>query len=345
MNKDKTKVLLCGEYRFNAGPSNVNRDIIENADGKIAHIKSRNRFLKIIEMLWKALSHDVIVFSAAAGYFYFLKPIIQVMNKKSVYLMHGCIEYENDVNQLDVDDKVLEFEKIILNETDLILCVSENYMKWVQSRYPELKNKTYFLNSAIDLNMYNSRHLNEKNIKRTANIIVTGGDRPQKNNLQICEAAEIVSEKSLKQVELSVYGRCYHDNKVFSKFPHTRYKGMVSQEDLYCAMRNSDVFVLNSLVESFGLSVVDALANGCSILITESAGITSLLNLQECDIIYDPNNSNEIAEKLIHIVQHPNNSRIMDSINSNYSSWKKVAERLYKICDCLISGEDYTEIR
>ena len=176
-------------------------------------------------------------------------------------------------------------------------------------------------------------------------VIVAGGDRIQKNNIEVCKAVELLSERINKKIELQICGRKYYDKDIFSEYPHTTYLGMLPNEQFMEKLRNAHVFVLNSEVESFGLSAVDALRAGCNILISQNSGIRSILSLTEEDIIFDTHNPSEIADKIEKLISKNNCMRILDSVNFDHYSWKNVADRLYKICEAVYKGENYNLIR
>lgn len=83
------------------------------------------------------------------------------------------------------------------------------------------------------------------------------------------------------------------------------------------------------------LSVFDALLCGCSILVTNVAGALELLNVTEHDVIYDPMNKDEIAEKIEYILQHPNNERLMKNLDFDKISYEAEVKRLEQFCKML----------
>jgi len=346
MENEKVKIFLCGEYKMNSGPSNVNRYLLTHAEHQIFCIKSENKLLKRVEIFLRLIFNDITIFSAYGVKAGLAIRILRVLHKKSVYLMHGCVSYENQINKLGLNKKTIQNEDYILHNIDLILCVSEHYMKWVVSRYPELTNKVYYLNSGIDYKQCRNISLHkDKSDDKLINIVAAGGDRNQKNNIEICKAVEKIAFSTNKEIMFNVYGRCYSKCNVFSSYPHTCYRGMVPINELHNELEKSKVFVLNSEIESFGLVIVDALMCGCSILLTKNAGICALLSLQSNDLICDVHDANEITRKIEYVLENPNNNRLLESINFDDCSWERVSERLYSICVCMKYGQNYSSIK
>ena len=174
---------------------------------------------------------------------------------------------------------------------------------------------------------------------------MAGGDRIQKNNIEVARAVEILSARINKKIELRIYGRRYSDSKIFEAYPHSTYIGMLEQEEFFHELEKTNVFVLNSEVESFGLSAIDALYCGCNILVSKNSGIRSILSTTELDIISDVHNPNEIANKIERLIEIENNKRLISTLNIELCSWEKVSERLYQICCAVYRNEDYANIR
>lgn len=300
-----------------------------------------------MERLWRILTSDVTVFSGYRKDMDLEVGFCRLLRKKSVYLMHGCVSYEKQLNQHRLTPRMIRTEQFVLHNVNLILTVSEPYRNWVVQRYPEVEHKIHFLNLGIDEKEYREvqKSWPAPEEMEIIKIAAAGGDRIQKNNREVCEAVEKLSACLARPVVLNLFGTSYSTYNVFSDYPHTSYKGLVPQEALYRELAGSQVFVLNSEVESFGLSAIDALMCGCSVLITKNAGICSLLSLENSDVILDVHDPEEIAAKIAHLIQHPNHQRLVNSIDFENCSWEKVAERLYAICFCLKKGQVYTSIQ
>ena len=98
-------------------------------------------------------------------------------------------------------------------------------------------------------------------------------------------------------------------------------------------MMKSELYVLDSIYEPFALSVFDALFCGCSILVSNVAGALELLDVTEHDIIYDPMNEDEIAEKIDYLLKNPNNNRLLSSLNFDKISYKTEVRCLERFCE------------
>ena len=328
-----TKVYFHGDYRTFSGPSNANRNILNNSDGRFSYQKSANKYFKRAEYISKIIMNDVTVFAGGDVYASIGIKLAKKLGKKTVYLMHGFYSYESIINNVQIEEKFLNSEKFILENVDLILCVSEKYSEWVKNYFPHLKDKISFVNSG--LNPFENKKTKPYN-ERTVSVAAAGGDLPQKNNLTVCKAVEKINDKN---VNFNIYGTKRSEEDIFLSFENCSFKGELKQEDFFEELENIKVFVVNSTVESFSLAAADALERGCSVLLSKDSGIRSILNLEDTDIIYDTENEDEIAEKIRYLLENPNNERIKASIDFEKVSWKKTAEKLYEACEKLYKGK------
>lgn len=318
------KILFVGEYIGNNGPVNVNKGLIRNFDDAFSFVKAKNKYLKMGEIVFKILPSKAIVVSGLSTHGVLAAKIAKRLGKKVIYLMHGCASYETEINKLQNMEASIKIESDMLKNADLILAVSKHYMHWLQKRYSQYQKKISYLYNGIERPTFEFGHP----VREKGRIIATGGDRIIKNNLTVSQAVESMNGA----VELHIYGRIYNTGD-FSHFKHTKMMGMVPQEELYKRMEAADIFILNSILESFNLAVIDALNCGCNILISSEAGVKDLLELNKNDIIEDPMNQEEIVQKIKWLLDHPNHQRIASKIDYDRLSYKNAVGRLKQICD------------
>ena len=123
------RFFLLGDWRCNAGPSNVNRSIVLNSDEDMGYIRSSNKIIMRIERLKWLFYPTILVSGSIPG---FEIKIFKLFRKKIVYLMHGCLSYETKINRLNTPEFVLRNERHILSTADAIICVSKTYSEWVK---------------------------------------------------------------------------------------------------------------------------------------------------------------------------------------------------------------------
>lgn len=317
------KYVFIGSTDGNTGPENVNKGIVANLPQSFWIANSVNKFNKYVGAMLGTIWCSVVVISGMSKVGVYAMKLAKLLKKKTIYIMHGCYEIESALNEANVNQNSLRIEQYILHHADLILPVSKCYASMIQEKYPFCKGKTACLHNGVDKVSSDS-----ENVRREkGRVIAVGGDRKLKNNITVAEAMDKLDDSKI----LTVYGYLYHPENL-PKRANIEFKGLVPQKQLYREMMRSELYVLNSIYEPFALSVFDALLCGCSILVTNVAGALELLDVTEHDVINDPMNENEIADKMAYLLQNPNNERLMKKLNFDRISYKAEVEKLEDFC-------------
>ena len=324
MNK---KFFLYGDWHSNVGPMNVNRCLVENSDGSMIYVRAKNKYLRRLEKIWYCLVCDVVVVSG--GFRAFELFFSKLLHKRLVYLMHGCAEYENVVNKLNVPQKDLDLECEILESASVIVAVSENYAQWVKRRYPQYAGKVKFVNNGLDIGSY-YRH--EYHDDGHFSIAVSGGNRQIKCNLEVCRAVEKLVKEGLN-IEVKSFGHFYDTGESFLHYPFVKRMNQMNKDEYYAELRKTDLYVVASDLESFGLVVGDGLACGCAMLMSKNVGAISIFNkLTSEDLLDDNHDTDEIASKIKRLLAHSNAKRLFDAVDAEKCTGKQTYLKLKQIC-------------
>ncbi len=103
-----------------------------------------------------------------------------------------------------------------------------------------------------------------------------------------------------------------------------------------------DVFVLPSLQEGLGLSVMEAQAAGLPVVVSRVGGLPSLVQDRETGRLFEPRNSRQLAEVLLDVLTHPQEAAAMGRrarafIEREFSAEKMVQETVL-MCQRLIKS-------
>lgn len=122
-----------------------------------------------------------------------------------------------------------------------------------------------------------------------------------------------------------------HDLKV-NKF--VTFLGLVSEEDKILAYNASDIFVLPSLAELEGMVVLEAMACGKPIIISDSKMSASRFFVEDNGFLFETKNAKDLAEKVINLIQDESLREKMGKASleksKNYDIEKSV-DRLEKV--------------
>ena len=306
----KIILFIAGDYWSGTGPANVTKSLIQG---------ETHPFLRILEIVVKTVRADAVVYSAFSAQNLWGFAIAKFFHRPSFYLMHGSIRYEDLLNQ-ETNPVMIRQEAAMLKSTDYILAVSRSFEQWLKQHYPKYSHKIYTLTNGIDWNkLENSRR---KKKKVPGQILSVGGGMPRKNILSLCKAIEqIYQEEPDCPLKLIVLGAEGKDSAALRKYPFVEDRGLVSHKETLACMAESTLYIQNSSFETFGLAPVEALLQGCSLLVSSNVGAASVMTtIQENDMIENPKNLEELMSKIRFALKNPNAERLLQGIDRELTS-------------------------
>lgn len=327
------RVLLFGDIARNGGPSNVHRELIEHwpAEDSIDYIHRQSKAGSFFEGLVKGLGADVIVSPCLSLTQIVAQGVLQAVGKPVVCFNHGYVVFENEINSLGHSERWLDWYRNALRSADLIVANSEFQASFVLKYQPELTRKMRSI--LLGIEQFDQMESSASN-EGPKIISLSGGSRPIKGNDVVFKACEILHSRGV-DCQIQLYGRYSNNDDLIKALPNgdvARVLGQVSHDSFLEGLNRSSLFVMNSRHESFGLSALDALRAGCSVLISKRSGVLETLSPRDSDIIENCEDAEEVADKIAYLLEHPNAKRLYASIDFDELSWYVQARRLRNMC-------------
>ncbi len=156
-----------------------------------------------------------------------------------------------------------------------------------------------------------------------------------KGLIYIIQALPLIKFKNLKLLvvggaNIGFYQRLAKKLGVIDK---VIFAGHVEDVKKYYAM--ADLFILPTLYEAFGLVVVEAMATGLPVIISEFAGVSEIITDQKDGLLLkDPTDPKEITAKIEQLLENPD---LMEKISKSARevaekySWDVIAEKTMKL--------------
>lgn len=237
----------------------------------------------------------------------------------------------------------------ILKNAKKIILISESYRLGRLNQYlpfkfqTEIQNKMVTLPNGIDRYWLENKVEKAKNlnlIDKTVNLIFVGDLNENKNILTVLKVMESLQNKNIK-IHLKIIGDGPLKKQVESivrdkKLSAILYGYVNSASKLRELYRTSDIFIMPSFRETFGLVYIEAMSQGLPVLYTKNEGIYGFFKEGVVGYGSEPKNVVEIERNLIKVLKNYDSISTNALAESANFSWDKITDEYLKIYNQLI---------
>lgn len=138
----------------------------------------------------------------------------------------------------------------------------------------------------------------------------------KEKNLDALADAYAGLEARIPDLSLTVVGDGPYKAGLEERFagkPRVRFTGVVQGEDLAGVFASADLLVFPSLTDTFGNSVVEALASGIPCVTSNEGGPQEIIIDGECGLVFDPATPGDLEGKIISLACDPERMRAFKS--------------------------------
>lgn len=259
-----------------------------------------------------------------------------------VVTIHGDDLY-NTINQSYKRKSAIED---VLNESSKIIIVGSSLRKIILSNFHKIQAKNILvINNGVDINKFNSPARSYPN-RNKFKILSVGSLIERKGHTLVLEVLGELSGKL--SVEYMIVGdgqeRARLEQSVKEKglSKIVKFHGSKAPNEIPKFMKDSDLFVLPSWDEGFGVVYLEAMASGLPIIASKEQGIEDVIRNGENGFLVKPGDSDnllEICEKVI------SNRSLYERISkeaiktaSSYT-WDKNAQETLKIYNQVLENK------
>lgn len=214
------------------------------------------------------------------------------------------------------------FKKRFLKYVTKIVAISNNNKKLLSELYPEHKQKITVINNGLDITWWQSQLLRftDEDLKHIKREIF----HCKENTLIVTAVAELHERKGIKYLINAA-------PEVIKKFPNTKfiiigdgpartdYENLIKKLDLKNSihltgrqkeipklLKSSNIFVLPSIREGFGMVNLEAMITPLPIIATKAGGIPEVVEDGTTGILVNTESSEELAKALEKLISDPN---------------------------------------
>ena len=237
----------------------------------------------------------------------------------------------------------IEHEGLML--ADRIIAVSESTKRIIHDKYRIPLNKIEVVYNSIDENYENSPHQLDHNLydylnqlKASGYTIVStvGRFTIQKGLPRLMHAARLAINKNPKLIfvfagdgeERNDLIRMSAELGIAKNVIFTGFIRGARLRDIYSL---SDIFVMSSVSEPFGLTALEAAHHGDVLILTYQSGVSEII---WSALKYDFWDESKLADEILAVANNPALKQILqDNVRQEYRkiSWQKVAKKCLKI--------------
>ena len=183
--------------------------------------------------------------------------------------------------------------KKALDNAKAIACRSFVIKDKLLKLYPEFESKTFTAPSGIDENIIHPSPFTPQ--PSPIKVLTCANFKKRKNIDKVIEAC-----KGLEGFELTVIGDGKERKKLEKLDKSVKFTGYLAHDKVLEKMRESDIFILPSVNETFGMVYLEAMSQGCITIGTIDDGIAGIIKNGENGFLTLPISS-EIRKILLNI--------------------------------------------
>lgn len=211
-------------------------------------------------------------------------------------------------------------QKVIksVNNFDYLVCVSEELRDFYKNK---LENtKVLFIPNTIDnIPKYKKKKIN--------NFLISVGRMSQEKGF--IDLLYVMKEitKNNNKVKLILVGDGNQKNEIVQKIKELKLEkniiltGLLTSEEVYYYLKKSSVYVMSSYTESFGIVLLEAMANGLPCVAFDSASGAKFLLKHKKGILIKDRSIKKMAAEILNLLE--DNNRYYDYSESGYKYCQK----------------------
>ena len=259
-----------------------------------------------------------------------------------VFTVHST-EYDRSANLWPMQ-WIVNLEKLGVERADRIITVSEMTKRELVDRFGADEAKIRVVYNAVDYSFF-ANHSKKRLADDGRKLVLFHGRLSvQKGAEYFLRAAKRVLEKerdvrfvvSGKGEQLPYLVKLAVELGIADKVTFTGYS---PEEELPSLYASADVYVLPSVSEPFGITVLEAMASGTPVILSKNAGVAEVA--KNC-LRVDFWDVDEMAAKIVALLRYPSlgrEMRKMERREASRFSWADTAAKTLQVyCEAIASG-------
>lgn len=230
----------------------------------------------------------------------------------------------------------------IMADASAVFFLSDAYRKQVFEKYlPQeyretIQEKIHIIPNGIDEFWFENTPESEKIIDKKSIKLIYAGRIDRNKNIQTTQKAMEILRRRGYETSLTVVGKVQDEKefKIIQKDRYTSYLSAMLKEDLIKVYRASDIFVMPSYTESFGLVYAEAMSQGLPVIYSKGQGFDN--QFQEGVVgyhvsAYDPEDVADGLRRIVDTFSEIQKNVVQASKIFNWKNITKQYDSVYRI--------------
>lgn len=229
----------------------------------------------------------------------------------------------------------------VMKNAENVFFLSTTYRDYLLNKYlhgyyyNRLRNKCKVIPNGIDDYWFDTdrtKHKEHNIEKKKLRIAYVGEVSKNKNLLATIKALDILKKQGW-EIQYNFAGKI-KNQRVFKQVmrkKYCNYKGILAKEEVKGLYDVSDVFVMPSFYESFGLVYAEAMSQGLPVVYTRGQGFDQWFPDGEVGWSVDPNRPNEIVNAILKITEDYKRYKGNALRGSNRFKWTRIVVEYLEI--------------
>jgi len=238
------------------------------------------------------------------------------------------------------------FGALILEQAEKIILISPSYRKLLYGNYSTYFNKWEYkieiIPNGIDPYWINNISSVPKRLNKPIKLLFVGQFTKNKNVLNVIKLMDHLDHNDF---HLRIVG----DGKLRDKIHKLskKYKQRIElypwlkKENLITHYKESDIFIMPSYRETFGLAYIEAMSQGLPVVYTKGQGIDGYFAPGEVGYAVDPDNKKEIIDAINSIIDNYNTISRNCIEFARQFDWENISKRYAQIYINTIHNHDH----
>ncbi len=293
----------------------------------------RTRISKDIQSMYNINSFDVLMGHSLFTDGWVARKLAKKYNKEYVVFIQN-----SDINYFFKKMFFLRSRaiKIMRDAKAIIMCSevvkSELFVHYVPAKYKEeLESKIVTIPFGIEERFTSDIYTKERELKEEINIITVGTIDDNKNQIAVAKAISKMLEQGYS-IRYTLAGNVVSEERLqeLCQYEFVEYVGRKNYEELISLYRRSDIFVLTSIFETFGLVYAEAMSQGLPIVYSKGQGFDGIF--EDGMVGYRANalDSDDIQKAIKKVIE--NYSELSRNARKQVAifDWNNVATKYYQ---------------